>query len=112
MDLPGEPVLAWTATAWPSRAGRLEVKRRTFNLGAAGAALSAIAPRMSAAQQGAKRGGEVVIAIVQPPPSLDAHITSAQAARDVTLHIFETLYARDENAKPVPELATGVSVSQ
>jgi peptide/nickel transport system substrate-binding protein len=93
------------------------VKRRTFNLGAAGAALSAVAPRMTVAQQGgaqpgAKKGGEIAIAIVQPPPSLDAHITSAQAARNITLHIFETLYARDENAKPVPELATGVSVSQ
>ncbi|HYZ62322.1 MAG TPA: ABC transporter substrate-binding protein [Acetobacteraceae bacterium] len=88
------------------------MKRRTFNLGAAGAAVSAFVPRLSLAQQGAKRGGEVTIAMVAPPPSLDAHITSAQAARNITLHIFETLYARDEKAKPVPELATGVNVSQ
>ena len=38
-------------------------------------------------------------------------MTSAQAARNVNLHIFETLYARDENAKPVPELAEGVTIS-
>jgi len=92
------------------------MKRRTLIAGAAGASLLPFAARPGLAQNGAlanaKRGGEMVIAIVQPPPSLDAHITSAQAARNITLHIFETLYARDENAKPVPELATGVSVSQ
>ena len=27
------------------------------------------------------------------------------------LHIYETLYARDENAKPVPELAEGVNIA-
>ncbi|MCV9936340.1 ABC transporter substrate-binding protein [Boseaceae bacterium BT-24-1] len=58
-----------------------------------------------------RKGGEVTIGISQAPPSLDAQITSAQASRNVTLHIFETLYARDENAKPVPELAEGVTVS-
>lgn len=59
-----------------------------------------------------RKGGDVVIAIGQAPPSLDAHVTSAQAARNVNLHIYETLYARDENAKPVPELAAGVKVSE
>ena len=58
-----------------------------------------------------KKGGDVVIAITQAPPSLDAQVTSAQAARNITLHIYETLYARDENAKPVPELAEGVKIS-
>ena len=48
----------------------------------------------------------------QAPPSLDAQVTSAQAARNITLHIYETLYARDENAKPVPELAEGVKISE
>lgn len=58
-----------------------------------------------------KKGGDVVIAQTQAPPSLDPHATSAQAARNVNLHVFETLYARDENARPVPDLATGVTVS-
>ena len=58
-----------------------------------------------------KKGGDVVIAMTQAPPSLDPHATSAQVARNVNLHVFETLYARDENARPVPDLATGVSVS-
>ena len=58
-----------------------------------------------------KRGGDVVIAITQAPPSLDAQVSSAQAARNINLHVFETLYARDETAKAVPELAEGVRIS-
>ena len=86
------------------------MQRRTFGQAAIGAAILAASPRLARAQT-PHRGGEVVIAIVQAPPSLDAHITSAQAARDVTLHIYETLYARDEHARPQPELATGVEIS-
>jgi peptide/nickel transport system substrate-binding protein len=59
-----------------------------------------------------KKGGDIVIAMVQAPPSLDAHVSTAQASRNVTLHVYETLYARDENAKPVPELAEGVKISE
>jgi peptide/nickel transport system substrate-binding protein len=58
-----------------------------------------------------KRGGDVVVGMVAAPPSLDPHATSAQVARNVNLHMFETLYARDENARPVPDLAEGVTIS-
>lgn len=61
--------------------------------------------------QAQKKGGDVVIGMVGAPPSLDPHATSAQVARNVNLHIFETLYARDEGARPVPDLAEGVTVS-
>ncbi|MEQ9814641.1 MAG: ABC transporter substrate-binding protein [Azospirillaceae bacterium] len=60
----------------------------------------------------AQDGGDVVIAQLQAPPSLDPHVTSAQAARNVNLHMYETLYARDENAAPVPDLAQGVEISE
>lgn len=73
---------------------------------AAALALGAALPAMAQ-----KKGGDVVIAMTQAPPSLDPHATSAQVARNVNLHVFETLYARDENARPVPDLATGVTVS-
>lgn len=76
--------------------------------GAIAAAIALGGVQMALAQ---RKGGDIVIGISQAPPSLDAQITSAQAARNITLHIFETLYARDENAKPVPELAEGVTVS-
>ncbi len=49
-----------------------------------------------------KKGGDVVIAMQSAPPSLDPHATSAQVARNVNLHVFETLYARDENATRCP----------
>ncbi|MBL8588411.1 MAG: ABC transporter substrate-binding protein [Methylobacteriaceae bacterium] len=79
-----------------------------FRLTAVVAGLAAFAAWPAAAQ---KAGGDIVITMVQAPPSLDAHVSSAQVARNVNLHIFETLYARDETAKPVPDLATGVEVS-
>ena len=47
-----------------------------------------------------KRGGTVTIALTQAPPSLDAQLTSAQVARDINLHMYETLYARDEHVCP------------
>jgi peptide/nickel transport system substrate-binding protein len=77
---------------------------------AAGAGALALTPGVARAQA-PRKGGDVIIAIAQAPPSLDAHITSAQASRNVSLHMYETLYARDENAKPVPELAEGVTIS-
>ncbi len=69
-------------------------------------ALASAAPALAQ-----KKGGDVVIAMTQAPPSLDPHATSAQVARNVNLHMFETLYARDENARPVPDLAEGVNIS-
>ncbi|MBN9060911.1 MAG: ABC transporter substrate-binding protein [Rhizobiales bacterium 65-9] len=70
------------------------------------AAVAFTAPAMAQ-----KQGGDVVIAMTQAPPSLDPHASSAQVARNVNLHMFETLYARDENAKPVPDLAEGATIS-
>jgi peptide/nickel transport system substrate-binding protein len=79
-----------------------------FGMAALGAALLLTVSEAAFAQS---KGGNVVIGIVQAPPSLDAHVTTAQAARNITLHVYETLFARDQNAKPVPELAEGVKVS-
>ena len=86
------------------------ITRRQMGSVALGAAALA-GTRGSALAQAPRKGGAVVIAISQAPPSLDAHITSAQAARNVNLHMYETLYARDESAKAVPELAEGVNIS-
>src|SRR5919112_3150884 len=80
-----------------------------FGMAALSAALLLTVPEAAFAQS---KGGNIVIGIVQAPPSLDAHVTTAQAARNITLHIYETLFARDQNAKPVPELAEGVKVSE
>ncbi len=83
------------------------MKLKILNLAlAATLALVSVSPVLAQ-----KKGGDVVIAMVQAPPSLDPHVTSAQVARNVNLHMFETLYARDENARPVPDLAEGVAIS-
>ena len=78
-----------------------------FFLVAARRCVALIAPAPAAQ----KKGGDVIIAMTQAPPSLDPHASPAQVARNVNLHVFETLYARDENAEPVPDLAEGVTVS-
>ncbi|WP_342361814.1 ABC transporter substrate-binding protein [Terrarubrum flagellatum] len=85
------------------------ITRRHFGSVAAGAIAAAQAG--DAFAQAPRKGGDAILAIAQAPPSLDAHITSAQASRNVTLHMYETLFARDENATPVPELAEGVNIS-
>jgi ABC-type oligopeptide transport system substrate-binding subunit len=58
-----------------------------------------------------KKGGDVIIAMQAAPPSLDPHVTSAQVARNINLHVFETLYAYG-NARPVPDLAEGGGLSR
>jgi len=75
-----------------------------------GLAALGVAPALAQTET-PRRGGDVIVAIAQAPPSIDAHLTSASAARDITLHLYETLYARDENGAPVPDLAQGVKVS-
>ena len=83
-------------------------RRGVLKAGTAGLT-AALAPLPLAAQP--RRGGTVTVAINQAPPSIDAQLTSASAARDITLHLYETLYARDENGAPVPDLAQGVTIS-
>lgn len=84
------------------------MNRRTLGCFALSAIVAAALIGPAAAQ---RRGGDVVIGITQAPPSLDAQVSSAQSARNINLHVFETLYARDETATPVPELAEGVKIS-
>ncbi len=73
------------------------------------AGLGASVPGAPAVAQ--KRGGEVVVAQQAQPPSLDAQTTTAQAGRNINLHIYETPFARDETGNPMPDLAEGVDIS-
>ena len=59
--------------------------------------------------QGAR--GTIVMAQQAQPPTLDAQVTTAQASRNINLHVYETLFARDEAGNPVPDLAEGVDIS-
>ena len=92
------------------------LRRRSFTtgLGTAGLAAASSLPAPAIAQnvgmQG-KKGGDVIIAMQAAPPTIDAQATSAQAARNSSMHMFESLYTRDEGANPKPELAEGVDIA-
>lgn len=81
--------------------------RRDFGLTAAGLTTLPLS-RPALAQ---RTGGDIVMAQQAQPPTLDAQVTTAQASRNITLHVFETLFARDEAGNPRPDLAEGVDIS-
>src|SRR5580698_1102707 len=89
-------------------------RRGLLQASTAGLAASTVGlPTLTSAQTATpKRGGTVTVALVQAPPSLDAQLTSAQVARDINLHMYETLYARDGHAGVVPDLAQGAEISK
>ncbi|MBI4537669.1 MAG: hypothetical protein HY712_06905 [candidate division NC10 bacterium] len=51
------------------------------------------------------RGGTLRYAMIDTPPSLDAHILTATLSTTVSQHFFETLFTFTENYEPVPFLA-------
>ena len=90
-------------------------RRELLKTGTAGLAGSLAELPLSASAQGTaqpKRGGTITVGLTQAPPSLDAQLTSAQVARAINLHMYETLYARDENAGVVPDLAQGADIAK
>jgi peptide/nickel transport system substrate-binding protein len=82
------------------------LRRRSFTTGL----LATTALPLPAIAQG-KKGGDVIIAQQAQPPTLDAQTTTAQASRNITLHIYECLFTRDETSNPKPDLAEGVDIS-
>jgi peptide/nickel transport system substrate-binding protein len=100
-----------------STMGEKMLRRRRFNanLLSSGLVASAALPLPAIAQStglsAGKKGGDVIIAMQAAPPTLDAQATTAQAARNISLHMYESLYTRDEQANPKPELAEGVDIS-
>ena len=83
--------------------------RRSVTTGLLAAALPL--PAIAQGSGAGKRGGDVIVAQQAQPPTLDAQTTTAQASRNITLHIYESLYTRDEGANPKPELAEGVDIA-
>src|ERR1700737_4549753 len=88
--------------------GTAMLTRRELGLAAGGLAVLPGLARPALAQ---RAGGNIVMAQQAQPPTLDAQVTTAQAARNISLHVFETLYARNEAGNPVPDLAEGVDIS-
>ena len=87
------------------------VNRRDFLRAGASSVLAGAMLRGGRSALAQTRGGTVTIAIAGAPATLDAQLTSSSYARDISYHLFETLYARDENGKSVPDLATGCEIS-
>lgn len=87
------------------------LRRRSFNAAALAAALPMPAIAQGTGLSAGKRGGDVIVGMTAAPPTLDAQATTAQAARNVSLHMYESLFTRDEAANPKPELAEGVDVA-
>ena len=86
--------------------------RRKFGQAAGAGALAPLAMSQfptPALAQGAR--GTIVMAQQAQPPTLDAQVTTAQASRNINLHVYETLFARDEAGNAKPDLAEGVDIS-
>ena len=58
-----------------------------------------------------KKGGDAIVGVTSPPPLTDAQASTAEATRNISMHWIETLFARDQGANPIPDLATGVEIS-
>jgi peptide/nickel transport system substrate-binding protein len=70
--------------------------------------LVAVAP---GASQTARKGGVLRVGMIGEPPTLDAHATTATITREITVNMYEGLYALDAKLQPVPLLAEGHDVA-
>ena len=87
------------------------LRRRTLNAGLLAAALPMPAIAQSTGLSAGRKGGDVIVGMTAAPPTLDAHATTAQAARNISMHMYESLFTRDEGGNPMPELAEGVDIA-
>src|SRR5712692_1922275 len=58
-----------------------------------------------------KKGGDFVAAQPAGTNTLDPHFTASAAARNMMLGMYETLVTIDENAAPIPMLASSWEVA-
>jgi len=84
-------------------------RREVLALAAGGTA--ALLSRPILAQAAPKVGGSAVVAMQSHVTSLDWQMTNDEASRNVNSHIYELLVTRDENMKPLPDLAERWRVS-
>ena len=88
----------------------MTTRRNLFRAGGTLALLAAL-PFAAGTAEAQKRGGDIVMAQQAQPPTIDGMTTTAQASRNISLHIWEMLITRDENANVVGDLATAWTVS-
>src|SRR5215467_940015 len=61
--------------------------------------------------QTGRKGGVLRTGMTGEPPTLDAHATTATITREITVNMYEGLYALDARHQPVPLLAEGHDVA-
>src|SRR4051812_44504102 len=83
--------------------------RRGLMIGGAGAGLAAHLPAF--AQPVPKRGGDAIVGIYSPIPSLDIMGTTDDVGRIINLTLYEALVTRDENLQPSAGLADSWTIS-
>ena len=57
-----------------------------------------------------KKGGVLRVGMIGEPPTLDAHATTAVITREITINVYEGLFALDAKYQPVPLLAESADV--
>ncbi len=87
------------------------IRRRSFNAALLASTLPMPAIAQSTGPSAGRRGGDVIVGMTAAPPTLDAQATTAAAARNISMHMYESLFTRDEVANPKPELAEGVDIA-
>ncbi|MEZ4504327.1 MAG: ABC transporter substrate-binding protein [Thermomicrobiales bacterium] len=97
---------------------RRELVKRGSAIGLSAAALGVAGGpgmfRLSAAAQedAGTPGGNLTVALVGEPPTLDEHQTTAGVTAEVTSPIYETLFAYDNEWQPIPMLAESHTISE
>lgn len=93
----------------------MSINRRNLLKGATAAGLAgqfATCPTRSFAQTAEPtRGGSAVVAMNAATETIDPHFSRSQAARNILMHIYETLVTIDETGGPKLQLARSLDVS-
>ena len=77
----------------------------------AGGATGAASPTAAAARPAPQRGGRLVVALDQTPPTLDPHASPSAVTYEMTSSVFETLLHLDASRKLQPYLAESYEAS-
>jgi peptide/nickel transport system substrate-binding protein len=111
-------LLRLLAAAEGASMSRRSLVKRGSALGLGAAALGTFGgartfQRSAMAQEAAGTpGGNLTVAIVGEPPTLDEHQTTAGVTAEVTSPIYETLFAYDNEWQPQPMLAESHTISE
>lgn len=93
----------------------MRISRRNLFTGAAALGLAgpvATYPmRLFAQTAEPKRGGSAVVAMNAATETIDPHFSRSQVARNILMHIYETLVTIDESGAPKLQLAESLDVS-